>query len=74
MKTVRLLTATHIHALPGTVTVSDAECARLCALGVAEPVVKVAAKVAEKVEAPEPKQPKEQEEPKKRRRKAVKED
>lgn len=38
MKTVRILTATHVHALPGTISVTDAECARLCALGVAVPV------------------------------------
>ena len=38
MKTVILKTATHIHAEPGTHSVSDAECDRLCALGVAEPV------------------------------------
>lgn len=37
MKTVYLKTATHIHAEPGMHAVSDAECARLCALGVAEP-------------------------------------
>jgi len=37
MPTVKLLTATHIHALPGVHSVSDAECTRLCALGVAEP-------------------------------------
>lgn len=38
MPTVKLLTATHIHALPGVHSVSDAECTRLCELGVAEPV------------------------------------
>ena len=37
MPTVKLMTATHIHALPGVHSVSDAECARLCALGVAVP-------------------------------------
>lgn len=36
MPTVKLLTATHIFAEPGTHAVSEAECARLCALGVAE--------------------------------------
>lgn len=70
MPTVKLLTATHIHALPGTVSVSDAECARLCALGVAEfcAVVEVDAReIAEKI------QQKAQEEPKKTtRKKAVK--
>ena len=46
MPTVKLLTATHIHALPGVHSVSDAECTRLCALGVAEPcaVVEIDAK------------------------------
>lgn len=39
MPTVKLLTATHIYALPGVHSVSEAECTRLCALGVAEPVV-----------------------------------
>ena len=37
MPTVKLLTATHIYAEAGTHNVTDAECARLCALGVAEP-------------------------------------
>lgn len=61
MPTVKLLTATHIHALPGMYSVSDAECARLCALGVAEPVVA------------EPAEPTEKAEPKKNtRKKAVK--
>lgn len=66
MPTVKLLTATHIHALPGVHSVSDAECARLCALGVAEPVV------SEPVVA-EPAEPTEKAEPKKNtRKKAVK--
>lgn len=66
MPVVMLKTATHIHALPGAVSVSDAECARLCALGVAEPVPAAAAeKVAEAEPAEEPKQ-------KKTRRKAGK--
>ena len=38
MAQIKLKTATHIYAQPGLVTVSDAEAARLCALGVAEPV------------------------------------
>lgn len=38
MAQINLKTATHIYAQPGLVTVSDAEAARLCALGVAEPV------------------------------------
>jgi hypothetical protein len=63
MKTVLLKTATHIHALPGTVSVSDAECARLCALGVAEPV----AEPVKEVEAEPVK-----EAPKRTRKKAVK--
>jgi hypothetical protein len=66
MPTVKLLTATHIHALPGVHSVSEAECTRLCALGVAEPcaVVEIDAKeLAEKV------QQKAQEEPKKNTRK-----
>ena len=46
MTTVILKKATHIHAQPGEVNVSEAEAARLCALGVAE------VKPAEK---PEPK-------------------
>ena len=51
MPTVKLLTATHIHALPGVHSVSDAECARLCALGVAEPcaVVEIDARDIEAV-------------------------
>jgi hypothetical protein len=52
MPTVKLLTATHIHALPGVHSVSEAECTRLCALGVAEPVV---AETAEPAENAEPK-------------------
>ena len=64
MKTVLLKTATHVHALPGTVSVSDAECARLCALGVAEPVVET---VEPAVEAEQVK-----EAPKRTRKKAVK--
>ena len=63
MPTVKLLTATHIHALPGVHSVSDAECARLCALGVAEPV----AEPVKKVETEPVK-----EEPKKTRKKAGK--
>lgn len=63
MPTVKLMTATHIHALPGMHSVSDAECTRLCALGVAEPV----AEPVKKVEAEPVK-----EEPKKTRRKAAK--
>lgn len=50
MPTVKLLTATHIHALPGVHSVSDAECARLCALGVAEPVNAEPAEPAENAE------------------------
>lgn len=50
MPTVKLLTATHIHALPGVHSVSDAECTRLCALGVAEPVVAEPAEPAENAE------------------------
>lgn len=50
MKTVYLKTATHIHAEIGTHSVSDAECDRLCALGVAEPVT--AAQTEPKEEAP----------------------
>ena len=50
MPTVKLLTATHIHALPGMYSVSDAECARLCALGVAEPVTAESAEPTEKAE------------------------
>ena len=38
MAQINLKSATHIYAQPGLVTVSDAEAARLCALGVAEPV------------------------------------
>lgn len=38
MATVNLLTATHIYAQPGLVTVSDAEASRLCSAGVAVPV------------------------------------
>jgi hypothetical protein len=53
MKTVILKTATHIHAEPGTHSVSDAECARLCALGVAEQVTEAK---AETEPAEEPKQ------------------
>jgi len=51
MPTVKLLTATHIHALPGVHSVSDAECTRLCALGVAEPcaVVEIDAREIEAV-------------------------
>ena len=61
MPTVKLMTATHIHALPGVHSVSDAEYTRLCALGVAEPV--------ESATEAEP----EKEEPKKNtRKKAVK--
>jgi hypothetical protein len=41
MKTVKLLTTTHILAEKGTHNVTDAECARLCALGVAVPCVVV---------------------------------
>jgi hypothetical protein len=41
MKTVKLKTATHIYAEKGTHNVTDAECARLCALGIAEPCVVV---------------------------------
>lgn len=52
MPAIKLTTATHIHALPGMYSVSDAECARLCALGVAEPVV---AESAEPTENAEPK-------------------
>ena len=65
MKTVLLKTATHVHALPGTVSVSDAECARLCALGVAEPV-------AETVEEPTADAEPVKEAPKRTRKKAVK--
>ena len=50
MKTVYLKTATHIHAEVGTHSVSDAECDRLCALGVAEPVKE--AQEEPKAEAP----------------------
>lgn len=50
MPTVKLLTATHIHALPGVHSVSEAECTRLCALGVAEPVNAEPAEPAEKAE------------------------
>lgn len=64
MKTVCLKTATHIHALPGMHSVSDAECTRLCALGVAEPVVET---VTPAVDAEPVK-----EEPKRTRKKAVK--
>ena len=61
MPTVKLLTATHINALPGVHSVSEAEYTRLCALGVAEPVVA------------EPAEPTEKAEPKKNtRKKAVK--
>ena len=51
MPTVKLLTATHIHALPGVHSVSDAERTRLCALGVAEPcaVVEIDARDIEAV-------------------------
>lgn len=38
MVQISLKKATHILAQPGLVTVSKAEAARLCALGVAEPV------------------------------------
>lgn len=62
MPTVKLLTATHIHALPGVHSVSEAECTRLCALGVAEPVV------AEPFVA-EPAEPTKNAEPKKNTRK-----
>lgn len=50
MKTVYLKTATHIHAEIGAHSVSDAECDRLCALGVAEPVRE--AQTEPKAEAP----------------------
>jgi hypothetical protein len=51
MKTVKLKTATHIYAEAGTHNVTDAECARLCALGVAEPcaVVEIDARDIEAV-------------------------
>lgn len=51
MPTVKLMTATHIHALPGVHSVSDAECARLCALGVAVPcaVIEIDAAKVEQV-------------------------
>lgn len=51
MPTVKLLTATHIYAEAGTHNVTDAECARLCALGVAEPcaVVEIDAREIETV-------------------------
>ena len=65
MKTVLLKTATHIHALPGMHSVSDAECTRLCLLGVAEPV-------AETVEEPTADAEPVKEEPKRKRKKAVK--
>ena len=64
MKTVLLKTATHVHALPGTVSVSDAECARLCALGVAEPVAETVKPAADAEPV--------KEEPKRTRKKAVK--
>ena len=51
MKTVYLKTATHIHAEIGTHSVSDAECVRLCALGVAEPVIEVHIKPIEEAPA-----------------------
>jgi hypothetical protein len=38
MVQIKLKTATHILAQPGMVTVSETEAARLCALGVTEPV------------------------------------
>lgn len=66
MKTVLIKTATHIHAEPGLHSVNDAECARLCALGVAEPVSFESA--AEKIAEDEPAEPKQ----KKTRRKAGK--
>ena len=47
MPTVKLLTATHIYAEAGTHNVTDAECARLCALGVAEPCAVVEADARE---------------------------
>lgn len=36
MPKVKLRNATHIYAQPGIVTVSEAEAARLCSIGVAE--------------------------------------
>lgn len=39
MPEVKLRNATHIYAQPGIVTVSEAEAARLCSVGVAELVV-----------------------------------
>lgn len=44
---IRLTTATHIYAQPGLVTVSEAEAARLCSIGVAQ-VVEAEAKEAPK--------------------------
>lgn len=38
MPVVKLNKATHIYAEVGAHAVSEAECARLCALGIAEPV------------------------------------
>lgn len=64
MKTVLLKTATHIHALPGMHSVSEAECTRLCALGVAEPVVETAKPAVEAEPVNEA--------PKRTRKKAVK--
>lgn len=57
MKTVNLKTATHIHAQPGVHSVSDAECIRLCSMGIAEPVTDAPAK-AEPEPVEEPKQKK----------------
>lgn len=47
MPKVNLRNATHIYAQPGIVTVSEAEAARLCSIGVADPVVEL-----EKAEEP----------------------
>ncbi len=51
MKTVKLLTTTHILAEAGTHNVTDAECSRLCALGVAVPcaVIEIDAAKVEQV-------------------------
>lgn len=39
MPKVKLRNATHIYAQPGIVTVSEAEAARLCSVGVADLVI-----------------------------------
>lgn len=53
MPVVKLNKATHIYAEVGTHNVSQAECDRLCALGIAEPcvVIEVDAKKVEEAKA-----------------------